>query len=123
MENKLNTTALLRACADTINVLREETGNEKLTAQMLVTYLAVAVRKEVPLNELPKLARTSGSAMSRNVWNILGPGTPKEPGPNLIVAEADPYDRKRKLVQLTPRGKAVADKIVDRVKRYVAIAA
>lgn len=98
---------------------REFVGNVDVPAQHIQLFLYVAERggKEVPLADLIKLVGTDQSAVSRAVAK-LGPGVnPREPGYGLLTFYEDPEYRRRKLVDLTPRGKALLgdlEKIVTR---------
>jgi DNA-binding MarR family transcriptional regulator len=79
----------------------------ELQAQQILTILAVADRSEIPMADLEKLTGVGQSSVSRNVAK-LGQGTsPREPGYGLLEAYEDPEDRRRKLVRLTTRGKAL----------------
>lgn len=64
--------------------------------------------------DLIGLLDLSNAAVSRNV-NILGTGTPKEPGWGLVEAYEDAYWRRRKLVRLTQKGRTLMEHMVDAV--------
>jgi DNA-binding MarR family transcriptional regulator len=74
--------------------------------QMFQTLLAVARQSGITMNELGEILKTSQASCSRNVaalskWHKFG-----EPGLDLIEAVEDPVERRRKIIFLTPKGRA-----------------
>ena len=91
-----------------LSKLQEETGNPTMPLQQVRTFLHVALHGEVPQASLEEATGVEQSSVSRNVA-LLGPGlSPAEPGYGLIESLPDPWNRKRNLVRLTQRGKALA---------------
>jgi DNA-binding MarR family transcriptional regulator len=82
-----------------------------LGTQTVSCFLHVAMRSEIPMFDLIELLGLSNAAISRNI-SMLGRGSPKDPGLGLVEAHEDEYFRRRKIVALTPRGKALANKLV-----------
>lgn len=95
-----------------LGTLREELEYSDLPAQMVQIYLEVVAMGELPQESLQERTAVSKAAVSRFL-NILGPGSPKEPGLRLLETFEDPEWRRRKLVRVTARGKLVAQKMID----------
>lgn len=107
------TTALAMALA-AIETLRNETRRD-ISSQTLSCFLHVALRGEIPMNDLIELLDLSGAAVSRNI-TLLGAGTPKDPGMGLVDSFEDPHYRRRKLVRLTGKGANLAEKAFGAMK-------
>jgi DNA-binding MarR family transcriptional regulator len=81
--------------------------------QMLQTFLAVAKQPGISMQQLGEILRTSQASCSRNVaalgkWHKFG-----EPGLNLVEAVEDPTERRRKIMFLTPKGRARVQEILS----------
>lgn len=109
----MNQLAILSITADTLQIIRKFINNSELPMQTIQTYLYITKHGEVPLSDLEKVTGLSQSAVSRNVAK-LGQGlTARDPGFGLVEAYEDPNFRRRKLVRLTPRGKALAQEVAN----------
>lgn len=88
--------------------LMEATNAPTMAGQQIATYLHVALNGEVPQADLEAATGVAQSSVSRNVA-LLGNGlSPKEPGYRLLRSYEDPHYRRRKLVNLTEKGEALA---------------
>lgn len=91
--------------------------------QQVMTLAYIADRGQIPMADLIELTGVSQSSVSRNIAT-LGIGlTPMQPGYGLVEAFEDPFYRKRKLVQLTARGKELFKAIEKNTARYLRSAA
>lgn len=98
-----------------LEVFWTHTGATDTPMSQVLTFLHIATRGELPMADLAKSTGVVLSSVSRNVAKI-GPGpNPKDPGLGLVEAFEDPWNRKRKLVRLTKKGRALADKINEEV--------
>jgi DNA-binding MarR family transcriptional regulator len=71
------------------------------------------------MEDIQKRVGVGQSSISRHC-SRLGPGlTPRDPGWGLVEAYEDPEYRRRKLVQLTPRGKVLIQEIAKATERMV----
>lgn len=103
-----------------VDVLRRELDRGDLPSQTIVCFCHIAMRNEMPMNDLIDLMDVSNAAVSRNV-NMLGIGTPREPGLGLVDAYEDPEFRRRKLVKLTTKGAKLRDKVTEGMIRKLFI--
>lgn len=91
-----------------ITKLLEATNSPTMPGQQIATYLHVATHGEVPQADLEAATGVAQSSVSRNVA-ILGAGlSSEEPGYRLLRSYEDPHYRRRKLVNLTEKGEALA---------------
>ena len=103
-----------------VDALRKELDRGDLPSQTIVCFCHIAMRSEMPMNDLIDLLDVSNAAVSRNV-NLLGIGTPREPGLGLVDAYEDPEFRRRKLVKLTAKGAKLRDKVADAIGKKLFI--
>jgi DNA-binding MarR family transcriptional regulator len=83
--------------------------------QMLQTFLAVARQPGITMQQLGEILKTSQASCSRNVaalgkWHKFG-----EPGLDLVEAVEDPVERRRKIMFLTPKGRARVQEVLSAV--------
>jgi DNA-binding MarR family transcriptional regulator len=98
-----------------LEVFWKMTGSTDTPMSQVLTFLHVAARGELPMADLADSTGVVLSSVSRNVAKI-GPGpNPKEPGLGLVEAFEDPWNRKRKLVRLSAKGRKLAERINDEV--------
>jgi DNA-binding MarR family transcriptional regulator len=116
------TTRSMTALIQALDVVRTKLKQSDIPMTQLLTFAHVADRGEIPMQDLADLTGTVQSSVSRNVEK-LGQGSPSNPGFGLVEALEDPYYRRRKLVRLTSRGKALAESIDAAVIKYLKSAA
>jgi DNA-binding MarR family transcriptional regulator len=88
--------------------------NPRMEWQTAKTFLLLAVAGgEMPMQELEKLTGLGQSSVSRNVARLGIGESLAVRGPGLVEAYEDPAWRRRKLVRLTARGKAVAKQLME----------
>lgn len=102
-----------------LEVFWKHTGSTDTPLSQVLTFLHIAFRGEAPMAELADATGVVLSSVSRNVAKI-GPGpNPEEPGLGLVEAFEDPWNRKRKLVRLSTKGKRLAERINEEVQQKV----
>lgn len=95
-----------------LGTLREELKYSDMPAQMIQVFLEVAAMGEVTQQDLEGKVGISRAAISRFL-SILSVGAPLKPGLRLVETFEDPAWRRRKIVRVTARGKAVANRMVE----------
>ncbi|NJB67233.1 DNA-binding MarR family transcriptional regulator [Desulfobaculum xiamenense] len=93
-----------------VEAIRHETGVDTMPSQQIAAFLYVAASGGCSMAALAEFLGMAQSTASRTV-TTLGPRHATNrgrPGYDLIVAEEDPRERRRKNLRLTPRGKALA---------------
>lgn len=92
----------------------------KIDPEMSVGHAAflveVARREPVTMKNLGESLSISQSSTSRTVaafgkWHRLN-----KPGYNLVVAEEDPVERRRKIVRLAPQGRTWVRSLIERIR-------
>lgn len=108
---KTTTTAPgLLSVAGIIRALR--TLAPDMPMQMADILLAVAMRPGVTMNDLSKSTGLSQSSISRNVAAMSRLHRLGKPGLDLMEAEIDPREPRRRVIFLTPKGKQFITKLV-----------
>lgn len=79
--------------------------------QYALSFLTLAQNEGMSMGELSARLGIAQSSASRNVaalsrWHSFG-----KPGHDLVVAEEDPRERRRKLVRLTEKGHALIEEL------------
>lgn len=90
-----------------INLLCDAGGSKELQAQMMQSFLCVALRSpnEIPMLEVEEFSGVSQASTSRNL-NILA-------ARGLVTLRVDEEYARRKLVALTSKGALLANRILD----------
>lgn len=93
----------------------------EMPIQYVVTFLSIALREKaeegLSIKDLEQWTHLSQSATSRNVQALskwFKPRTkvaPGVPGHDLVETFEDPMDRRKKIVRLTPKGRALQNTI------------
>lgn len=95
-------------------IASEYFGNDRFEWQTMRIFLTLLTHGgEMPQQEIEKVTGWAQSSVSRNIA-MLGIGVSMDkPGANLVESYEDPAWRRRKIVRLTARGKALAEKIAN----------
>ena len=97
--------------------LAEETGDNTMEIQKVLTLIAVRQQPEIQMIDLPRYTMVERSANSRNVAKLGQGESPDKPGAGLVEAYEDPHNRRFKRVRLTGRGRAVMETVERRALR------
>ncbi len=85
-----------------------------VTAQRLLILLAVYFHEGLSQRQLlDHLEATSITALSRNLADLSGLTTKKEPGPGLLELRVDPMNLRAKRVFMTKKGKRFVQRWLD----------
>jgi len=103
-------TVALKALQAALNELREL--DPWMGLQTMETFLVVAMKPGLTMQEIAEATGLAQSSCSRNVallskWHRLG-----KAGADLVVTYEDPTERRRKIVFLNEKGIAKAKKII-----------
>lgn len=74
--------------------------------------LLIAKNEGLSLKELAQYAKVKMATASRYVSQLSAAAAPGQPGLGLVVAREDPMERRKKIIALTPKGKATVDKLL-----------
>jgi DNA-binding MarR family transcriptional regulator len=85
----------------------------EIEAQAMLTLLWVAIQPGITMKELSERIGVSQSTTSRNVAMLGEINRRHEPGHGLLVAREDPTERRRKIVELTAKGRLVVASIAE----------
>lgn len=105
MKRELHTLMML---ADAIRLI-----DDNMPLQTLAVFVAVAQHEPISISALGEMVGLAQSSASRNVAALSERHWLKRPGANLVMFESDPADIRRKLVQLSPKGRRVIDQLVN----------
>ncbi|QQP89560.1 winged helix-turn-helix transcriptional regulator [Skermanella rosea] len=88
-----------------------------LPIQYALSFLTLAENEGISMRELAERLGIAQSSASRNVaalskWHSFG-----KPGLDLVQAEEDPRERRRKIISLTPKGHALIATLRDLMNR------
>lgn len=99
----------LTIVSDALEAFREFTGDGDVQVQLIQTFLKIVFAGGATANfaELEKSIGVSQAAISRNIKK-LAKGPRETPGYGLIIVELDPYDSRRRVITLSPRGAQLA---------------
>lgn len=92
------------------------TLDPEMPTQMVQTFLAVAIQPGLTMAELGDQVGLSQSSVSRNVAALGKFHRYGKAGHDVVSAEEDPVERRRKIVKLTPKGKRLADQIIAAIQ-------
>jgi DNA-binding MarR family transcriptional regulator len=113
-------TKLLKVALESLEAIRQLTGDQEIQAQKVVILLQVALHNEIAMTDLLKLSGVEQSSVSRNV-TMLAEGFPLKgkPGLGLVESYEDPAFRRRKLVKLTKKGAELVHEIEKRAGKFI----
>lgn len=76
----------------------------EMQAHTINIFLTVCMRPSITMKELCTILGVSQATMSRNIAAMGKVHRLNRPGYDLLIATEDPVERRRKIVNLTPRG-------------------
>ncbi|MEQ8964530.1 MAG: winged helix DNA-binding protein [Azospirillaceae bacterium] len=79
--------------------------------QYALSFLTLARHEGLSMRELSDRLGIAQSSASRNVAALSEWQSFRRPGHDLVRAEEDPRERRRKIVRLTAKGRALADRL------------
>jgi DNA-binding MarR family transcriptional regulator len=103
----------LRRAMRVVEILREVAHH--LPSQSAHLFLAIAAKPAQAMFEYAREIDISTSAGSR-ICQMLAEGIDGRDGYRLIQISSDPVDRRRTVVTLTPKGRALAERIAHAVR-------
>ena len=83
-----------------------------LPSQTVNTFLYIATHDDPTMKQIADALGVAQSTMSRNVSALSKIHRLRKPGLDLVKATEDPYERRRKIVTLTPRGRQLRDRLL-----------
>jgi DNA-binding MarR family transcriptional regulator len=86
--------------------------DQELPSQTVNTFLYIVVHEGCTMKDIADALGVAQSTMSRNVSALSKIHRLRKPGLDLVKATEDPYERRRKIVTLTPRGKQLKDRLM-----------
>ena len=101
----------INALYKAIDAIRTESID--MPAQQIQTFLVIAMRPGITMEELGRDVGISQSSVSRNVAALSKHHRLGKAGADYIEAIEDPRERRRKIMYLTPRGRSVMRKAVE----------
>lgn len=101
---------VLAALIDALEELRKL--DDEMPIQTAVTFLTAALKPGCSMKELSDRIGLGQSSASRNVSTLAKWKSPGRPGHEVLETAEDILDRRRKVVDLTPKGKRIIDSIV-----------
>jgi DNA-binding MarR family transcriptional regulator len=84
-----------------------------MPAQQILTFLTVAMRPGITMEDLGRDVGISQSSVSRNVAALSKQHRLGKPGADYLEAIEDPRERRRKVMYLTPKGRSVMRKALE----------
>ncbi len=90
-------------------------GGMHAQAMCIFLYVAKHHPKPIAMQTIAKAIGVSQASVSRNVALLSSYTRYKTKGPNLLVAEEDPMERRCKLVTLTHKGKSFFKTLEDTI--------
>lgn len=97
-----------------VRTAREEMGD--VTLARLEALLVVAVEKDLSQREMGDRMRLGKSTVSQIVLNLSPSDALRRPGPGFVKQSIDPMERRRKVINLTPKGERVVRNVVEAMR-------
>lgn len=80
------------------------TLNPEMQAQQMLTFLLIAEQPGITLQKLTEKLKVSLASGSRNMYALSHTEKPNKPGHDLVLIEANPANRRERIMHLTPAG-------------------
>lgn len=81
----------------------------EMQAHTINIFLVVCMNPGITMKDLGQQLGVSQATMSRNIAALGKVHRLNRPGLDLVEAQEDPAERRRKIVNLTPKGKRIKD--------------
>ena len=105
----------LRKVQEVIRLFQQE--NPNMPAQVMNVFFAVALNEGKSMRELMAIAGVdSQSTMSRHLLDLGERNRRKEPGYQLVKAELDPMELRKKQYTLTKKGRWMIDRVLHTIQ-------
>jgi DNA-binding MarR family transcriptional regulator len=86
--------------------------DQELPTQTANTFLYICVHEGCTMKDIADALGVAQSTMSRNVSALSKIHRLRKPGLDLVKATEDPYERRRKIVTLTPKGRQLKERLL-----------
>lgn len=101
--------------AEYLAQLGVESGDSTMPVQQVMTLLAIYLNPDLNLHEMGRYTGVEKSSNSRNIAKLGDGERPTlKRGPGWVESYHDPMDRRYVKVRLTPRGKAMMDRVAQK---------
>ena len=87
--------------------------DETISLQLCITFIMVAMHEGCSLTDIWKQTGWAQSTVSRHMLDLGQFNRHKGPGFNLIQSERDPMELRKNIYTLTPKGRALANKVTE----------
>lgn len=106
----------LSIVSEALEAFREFTGDGDVQVQTIQIFLKIVLAgtATASFDDLSRATGVSQAAVSRNIKK-MATGPRMTEGYGLITVELDPYDARRRIISLSPRGRAMADAMEQRM--------
>lgn len=87
-------------------------------SQTAQAFVAIAMREPCRMGDVAPLLGLSQSTASVKIQKLTDKDRHKNPGYNLVRAEPDPSNMRRKIIKLTPKGRKFLADIIRRMEQF-----
>lgn len=111
--------------SDAMEAFKDFTGDGDVQIQTIQVFLKIVLAggEQISYDSLEKATGVSQSAVSRSIKKMTA-GPRATPGYGLITVDFDPYDLRRRIIKLSPRGRdlvaAMESRMMPGLLRYLA---
>ncbi len=99
-----------------LEAFREFTGDGDVQVQTIQIFLKIVLAGDATANfdDISRVTGVSQAAVSRNIKK-MAKGPRQSAGYGLLIVELDPYDSRRRVITLSPRGKELVAFVESRM--------
>lgn len=107
----------LELVSNALEAFKEFTEDGDVQVQTIQTFLKIALAGGATANfrDISRATGVTQAAVSRNIKK-MAKGPRETAGYGLIIVELDPYDSRRRIITLSPRGKELVAQMESRMK-------
>ena len=115
----------LGVVSDALEAFKDFTGDGDVQIQTIQIFMKIVLAGDnfISYDALEKVTGVSQSAVSRSIKKMTA-GPRATPGYGLIIVDFDPYDLRRRIIKLSPRGKdlvaAMESRMMPSLFQYLA---